>query len=174
MGPVGRRWFVAFAVATYALVLGGLVRARPSLSAAPSDCLAGGFPPVWAGMVLRAHTAGDATLTDLNAHHRRPLHLAGAQMARYAGKDGEVVVWVAVAGDPGEAWELVDRMTRKISAMTDGLNPLVALRLGDLTVHRATGDEWQHFYYVRGDRVYWLAIRSPQADRLALQAARTF
>lgn len=169
-----RRWFVALSVATYALVLAGLVRARPSPAGAPGDCIAGGFPPVWNGMTLKAHTAGDAALAALDSHHGRPLQLAGAQMARYEGEDADLTVWVAVAGDPGEAWDLVDRMTRKISSAAGRLSPPVALHLGDLVIHKAIGGEWQHFYYVRGDRVYWLAIRSPEADRLALEAARAF
>lgn len=166
--------FAVVAVVAVGLYLSGLFQALPEAVQGQPDYLAAGFPASWEGMVLQKQLAGEAALADLDQHHRKPLGLGAGQTVTYAGKEASLTLWVVVTRDTGAAWELADRMTERISSGTARLDPPQALTLGDLVVYKIIQGEHQHYYYVRSDRVYWLAIKASDPDQLALRAARSF
>ena len=92
--------------------------------------------------------------------------MVSAEIAMYRGPAGEAMVWVARGTDEADATDLTRRMVDSISS---GGSPFAQPRrvAGTAGVWTTNGMGQVHFFFSRGDAVWWLSA-DPNNAREAL------
>jgi hypothetical protein len=126
------------------------------------------LPERFAGLQLVSSYSGPAAVRDILRLHRNEFPLLDGLIALYAG-DAEVTVWVSLSPTLEEAAELMRRMVETMPASTVFQEESV-FTLEGRQVYHVTGMGMDHYYYLDGLYVYWLAVGETTAPREVLAA----
>lgn len=118
------------------------------------------LPEKVAQLQLQTFYSGDAAMRDIVRLHNSRFPLADGLVAYYENEDSEMTVWVSVSANEEEARTLMRLMTEKMPASRVFAEKDVFETAG-LTVHHVTGMNMDHYYWLDGIYVYWLAVMDP-------------
>lgn len=123
------------------------------------------LPPSLSGMPMAESVTGAEAVRGVEQLHGTSFPMESAEIARYAGVDGMAMVWVAVAGDPADATDLMRRMVDRIS---EGSSPFEPPRriAGKPGVWSTRGMGQAHYFFARGDSVWWVSADPGMGDRV--------
>jgi hypothetical protein len=123
----------------------------------------GPIPGALAGVPLNNVMKGEEAMAHIEELHGQPLGRGTDQawLAHFA--DGKATLWVTRSIRRADATSLIDRMTAGIAK---GGSPFTNSRpLPDVDGYRLEGMGEEHFYFIVGNDVYWLAISPDLADQ---------
>jgi len=126
------------------------------------------LPERFAGVRLVSSYSGPEAVRDILRLHRNEFPLLDGLIATYAG-DAEVTVWVSLSPSYEEADYLMRRMVETMPASTVFQEEAV-FTLDGRQVYHVTGMGMDHYYYLEGLYVYWLAIGETTAPQEVLAA----
>jgi hypothetical protein len=122
------------------------------------------LPAALAGAPMTNEVTGAQAIQDITSLHGINLPIVSAEIGQYA--DGRLTVWMSTASDAAGAANMLLRMGRRISA---GGSPFAPPRpfAADPGVWATRGMGQMHFFFARGNTVWWLAA-DPRLARSAL------
>lgn len=126
------------------------------------------LPERFAGLQLVSSYSGPEAVRDILRLHRSEFPLLDGLIAEYTG-EARVTVWVSLSPTPEDAAELMRRMVETMPASTVFKEESV-FSLGGRQVYHVTGMGMDHYYYLEGLYVYWLAVGETAAPREVLAA----
>ncbi len=118
------------------------------------------LPSQLGGASLASFYSGPGAVRDIIRLHRADFPLADGLIARYEGDSSEIYVWVSVSHAAEEAAELMRLMVEKMPASTV-FTEKETFMAGDTEVYHVTGIGMDHYYWLEGLYVYWLAVTPP-------------
>ncbi len=160
---------LALSAAWYVDVVGG----RP---ADPSDVGVGTamtgstasalLPRSLAGLRATDGVTGPEAVQQVSQLHGADFPIVSAEIATYEGSGGTVTVWVARSADEAGAADMTGRMAERISEGGSPFDPPRPLA-GERGVWVTHGMGQVHYFFARGDAVWWLSA-DPGVAREAL------
>lgn len=141
------------------------------------------LPPSLAGLPLATSLVGEEAVVSVEQLHGKTLGagLDDAWVGEYGGGSegggGAATVWVSRSVSPGDARELLERMTDRIGEGGSPFTGLVPIQEDGVEGYRLEGMGQVHYYFLSGSDVYWLAadpaLAGPGLDELLAAAAGT-
>ncbi len=162
--PRRRRWWPRVLVGLGLVLLAGTLLLAGLMSSA-RDPAPLPVPSQTAGLPLRTHLFGSEAADAIRQLHRTPFPLTGAAVAIYGTDSPSATLWVARSWGGWGARLLTTWMTRAIAGSDTPFTPVGSRREQGVLVYELTGMGQTHFYFQVGDRVYWLAVASDQAEQ---------
>lgn len=165
------------AVVLLALSIGWYLSAHPARQGADEMAMAGAngampamsgshdpLPAIFAGAPLTNEVTGEQAIQQIASLHGRDMPIVSAEIGQYA--NGRLTVWMSIESDPAGAADMVARMGERIAGGGSPFAPPkpFAAAPGVWTTH---GMGQTHFFFARGDVVWWLAA-DPRLARSAL------
>lgn len=125
------------------------------------------FPDTIEDLKLTNYFEGDAARQDVQSLHGMEMNVKSAYKAIYRG-DSKVTIWMSESGSEEDASSLLDKMVAGIRAMNSrGMvlfsDPEVR-QISGIKMYYSVGDGEFHYYYVKGVRLFWIAINNPDPD----------
>ncbi|MBT9167839.1 MAG: hypothetical protein DDT19_01182 [Syntrophomonadaceae bacterium] len=148
-----------------------LPEATPSAPAPPAAGEAPQLPTLpeqFAGLQLVSSESGEVAMQEILKLHRNPFPLLDGLIAKYSGA-AEVTVRVSLSPTIDEANMLMERMVETMPASTVFKEESVFPMEGQQIYH-VTGMGMDHYYWLDGLYVYWLAVEKT-TEPLAVLAA---
>ncbi|MCL5677245.1 MAG: hypothetical protein M1602_05185 [Firmicutes bacterium] len=127
-------------------------------------------PEQFAGLPRTSLLTGEAARREITGMHGRSLAFSDGYKAQYGQGAEQVVVWLVTTADQVKAQALVKEMTDRIGPSNKVFSPPEALQVGGALAYRTEGMGMVHYYYARGNRVYWVGIKSPRERELLARA----
>ncbi len=124
-------------------------------------------PAVLAGVYLLDVTTGPAALTSMESLHGTGIGLKDGWIAAY---DQGGVLWVGEAENAAAAQELTDRMTEGILDGNPMFRHLGTESFGGVTAHKVTDGMTLHYYYGRGNKVFWISVPAQSGPEFVEEA----
>jgi hypothetical protein len=124
-------------------------------------------PAVLAGMYVQDVTTGPAALSSMERLHGTGIGLKDGWIATY--QHGGVL-WVGEAESAEAAAELADRMTEGIENGNPMFRHLGTETVGVVTAHKVTDGATLHYYYARGDKVFWISAPADSGQEFVEEA----
>lgn len=126
------------------------------------------LPEQFVGLQLVSSKSGEAAMREILKLHRNPFPLLDGLIARYSGA-AEVTVWVSLSPTSDEAVMLIQQMIETMPASTVFKEESVFPMEGQQIYH-VTGMSMDHYYWLDGLCVYWLAVEKTAAPLTVLEA----
>lgn len=128
------------------------------------------FPDVFMDMQLVIKSSGDAAITDVQTlHSTQNIALDNAYILKYKDPQGKTATfWISESSSKTDATLLLDDMNRKIPASKVFTLP-VEMDIEGMMVYYTEGIGEFHYYYAKGNRVYWIAL-SEKDDGVRMDA----
>ena len=128
------------------------------------------FPDVFMDMQLIMKSSGDAALIDVQPlHSTQNSALENAYILKYRNPQRKTATfWISESASKTDAALLLDDMNRKIPASKVFTLPVV-MNIEGTMVYYTEGIGEFHYYYVKGNRVYWIAL-SETDERVRMDA----
>lgn len=124
------------------------------------------FPEDLAGLRLTQLTEGDEALRAIDRLHGKAIEgMVRGWVATYVAGSERALIWVAEAGNPAQAQELLAAMVRSMHGGEVFSSPRPG-EVDGLSYYTSTGLGMYHYFYARGDRVVWVAVGSPRRDAI--------
>lgn len=141
------------------MAMGGANGAMPAINGGDDP-----LPANLAGAPMTNEVTGPEAIRQIASLHGTDLPIVSAEIGQYA--DGRLTVWMSTESDPADAADMVVRMGERISG---GGSPFAPPRpfAAEPGVWRTRGMGQTHFFFARGDTVWWLAV-DPSLARSAL------
>ncbi|MDI6871158.1 MAG: hypothetical protein QME79_07350 [Bacillota bacterium] len=119
------------------------------------------FPAEVNGLPRTAHSTGAAALAEISKLHGKEIPAASAEIATYGSGQEKVIVWMTASATKEEAQELFRKMLERMEA-----NPTTYTRPEPLSIRgkvyfSTRGNGMNHYFYLRGARIYWAALQIP-------------
>jgi hypothetical protein len=115
------------------------------------------LPPTVAGLPLVNFYSGEPAIRDILRLHNNDFPLLEGVIARYGEGDREATVWISVSPDEQEAALLMELMVTKMPE-----SPVFSeeenFQAAGTTLYFVTGMGMNHYYWLDGLHVYWLAV----------------
>ncbi len=129
------------------------------------------FPQELSGTQLIKLISGDEAQQAVNQLHGTEINLEKCYIAIYQGNETEsMVVWVSQSRTPLEAQQLLKVMNEKLPSNEYFTNYKV-LNVAGQTFYftNDTGGmgAMDHYYFLKGNRVYWVSVLSPDSLTVA-------
>jgi len=126
------------------------------------------LPEQFADLQLVSSESGEAAMREILKLHRNPFPLLDGLIAQYSGA-AEVTVWVSLSPTVDEANMLMERMVETMPASTvfkeESVFPLEGRQ-----IYHVTGMGMDHYYWLDGLFVYWLAVGAIDEPLTVLEA----
>ena len=117
------------------------------------------FPDVFMDMQLVIISSGDAAIIDVQTlHSSEGIALENAYILKYKNPQGKTATfWISESASKTDAALLLDDMNRKIPSSKVFTLP-VEMNIEGTFVYYTEGIGEFHYYYAKGNRVYWIAL----------------
>lgn len=116
---------------------------------------------------LAGFYSGPVAVEEILRLHNSQFPLSDALIARYDGPGADMTAWVSVSPSPAGAALLMGLMVEKMPT-SPVFSEKEAFEARGITVHHVTGMGMDHYYFLDGHHVYWLAIRSQSSFEVLL------
>ena len=141
------------------MAMGGTNGGMPAMSRGDDP-----LPATLAGSPMTNEVTGSEAIQQIASLHGKDFPIVSAEIGQYA--DGRMTVWMSIESDAAGAADMVVRMGERISG---GGSPFASPRpfAAEPGVWSTRGMGQMHFFFARGDSVWWLAS-DPGLARSAL------
>ncbi|MBS4008831.1 MAG: hypothetical protein KGZ45_10485 [Clostridium sp.] len=165
---------LALFLAVIAFLLAPSLLPQATTPTAPAPPAAGeaprlpNLPEQFAGVQLVSSESGETAMREILKLHRNPFPLLDGLIAQYSGAT-EVTVWVSLSPTADEAEMLMERMVETMPASTVFTEESV-FPLEGKQIYHVTGMGMDHYYWLDGLYVYWVAIGAIDEPLTVLEA----
>ena len=130
------------------------------------------FPDVFMDMQLVIKSSGDAAIIDVQTlHSTQNIALENAYILKYRNPQRKTATfWISESASKTDAALLLDDMNRKIP-YSKVFTPTVGMNIEGTMVYYTEGIGEFHYYYAKGNRVYWIAF-SEKDEAVRMDAVR--
>lgn len=128
-------------------------------------------PESWQSFARTALVRGKEALGEIDRLHGKSIKVHDGYRADFAYGQEQFTLWVATVGSPAEARHMLDQMVERIGPSNKMFSRPELITRGEPKMYRSIGMGQSHFYYAKGAAVYWVAVTSPNPERLALLIA---
>lgn len=142
-----------------AMAMGGANGAMPVMSRGDDP-----LPATLAGAPMTDEVTGSQAIQQISSLHGTDMPMVSAEIGQYA--NGRLTVWMSTESDPAGAADMVVRMRERISGGGSPFDPPRPFA-AEPGVWTTRGMGQMHFFFARGDVVWWLAA-DPHLARSAL------
>ncbi len=117
------------------------------------------FPDVFMDMQLVIISSGNAAIIDVQKlHSSEGIALENAYILKYKNPQGKTATfWISESASKTDAALLLDDMNRKIPSSRVFTMP-IEMNIEGTFVYYTEGIGEFHYYYAKGNRVYWIAF----------------
>ena len=117
------------------------------------------FPDTFMDMQLVMLSSGDAAINDVRTlHSTQSIALDNAYILKYKDPQGKTATfWISESSSKTDAALLLDDMNRKIPSSRVFTMP-IEMNIEGTFVYYTEGIGEFHYYYAKGNRVYWIAF----------------
>ncbi len=112
---------------------------------------------------------GEAAKESIFQLHRTTMDFKQAYVAKYAGGQEQMTIWVSVAPDETAARRQIGLMHEKIDDNQLFSNHQTA-PVNGINYHFVEGMGQAHYFYQRGDDVIWIAIQASEQNTMKILA----
>lgn len=130
------------------------------------------FPDSFMDMQLMIISSGDAAIDDvLTLHSSEGIALDNAYIVKYKNPQGKTATfWISESSSKTDAVLLLDDMNREIPSSKVFSLP-IEMNIEGTLVYYTEGIGEFHYYYAKGNRVYWIAL-SEKDEAVRMDAVR--
>lgn len=119
------------------------------------------FPAQLDSLPRVSYLTGAQALTEISKLHGKEIKAASGEIATYGSGAEKVVVWVSVSTTKEEAQSLLQQMLDRMATPGAFSKPEL-LNMKNRPYFLTTGQGIQHVFYLRGTRIYWVALQVPR------------
>lgn len=158
-----------------ALVVGALIAViiLPALWAKAPEPNGENWPHQLAGLELDHLVQGDEALQQISQLHGTTIGVEEGFIAMY-GNNGEVTLWVSRSSNAEEAHHLFEAMDSKIQRGNQMFTGHQLVEIDNRQYHRVQGAGMDNYYYASGKAVYWVGLKSVDANNVLREIQRLF
>ncbi|HYG60047.1 MAG TPA: hypothetical protein VD902_18430, partial [Symbiobacteriaceae bacterium] len=123
------------------------------------------LPETWQEFSRTANTEGKDALALFQKEHEKKIRFKQGIRAEYTDGTTVFTMWVAPGSDEGNASQMVVEMSNKIGSTgkTFAASTMVDLG-GGTTIFRTEGQDAVNYFFAKGRKVYWVAVKQGDAE----------
>ena len=133
---------------------------------APAEPMDLSMPEKWQEFTRTSFTDGKDAMGLFQKEHDKKVRFNQGAKADYADGKATFTVWVAPGSDEGNANQMVVEMSNKVGTTGKTFTTSSMLDLNGVTIFRAEGQGAVNYFYAKGRKVYWVAVKGGDADAL--------
>ncbi|GAW93744.1 hypothetical protein [Calderihabitans maritimus] len=165
-----RRWLILLGAV---VVIGAIVAVYSVSSKKLPELNEDSFPQALAGMPLVHLVTGEQAIAQISKLHGTNIPIENGYIAMYRSEDRQAVLWISESATSEEAEELLKIMDEKMPGSSAFSNYTVKVIDGK-TYYYVTGIGMHNYYYLKGNRVYWLGTNVEPAEDILKEAVKLF
>ncbi|MGE5553415.1 MAG: hypothetical protein ACM3XZ_05775 [Betaproteobacteria bacterium] len=128
------------------------------------------FPNEVNGLPRTAHSTGAEALAEISKLHGKEIPATAAEIATYGKGQEKVIVWMTASTTKEEARELFRRMLERMEANPTPYTKPELLNIKNRAYFSTRGNGMQHYFYLRGARIYWAALQVPMDKMMGVMS----
>lgn len=133
------------------------------------------LPSEYAGLKQVALADGDDGLKAIDKLHGKNINVTHGYKVTYAGGDEQITVWAAGTKNEEDAVAVLMDMVNKMKSSTSmPFTKPVAFKFGDYTIYYSEGMGAKHYYYAKGNLVYWIELTTAREAELMEKILKDF
>lgn len=124
------------------------------------------LPEKWQTFSRTTFVEGETALAEFQRQHKDKIPFDNGARAEFTDGATQIAVWVVSAPSKANAQQMHEDMLRNIGKAHWAYSEPKPFPVGDATVHRTEGEGKVNFIYLKGRRVYWIAIKGGEPNEL--------
>jgi hypothetical protein len=124
-------------------------------------------------LALVHQVEGDRADEILNRLHDKEVTPSKNMIGLYAGGPAGAVVYLSIYGLRSDALRAYEKMARRIENGNPIFSGYRSVRIGDTDASFCVGQGQDHYFFVSKDMLYWLAVDTTIADKVAGEFIRS-
>lgn len=127
------------------------------------------LPDRWQSFTRKTFVEGQAAMDEFQRNHKDKIRFDNGARAEYSDGTTDIAVWVVSAPSKANAQQMYEDMLRNIGKAHWAYSEPKPFAIGEAKAHQTEGEGKSNYLYLKGRRVYWVAIRGGEPDALIRQ-----